>query len=980
MKKPTRARHSELLAVLRGELKEFQVQLINALNKPVTGAEHAESADTLEGKTPAEIQVLAMNEVTKHTSKLGQNVHGLDPHDLDTYNKQEFDKSFDSLMDLDSGVPLDFYGDREFLPPAVTGSFESGSTSVPYGAVAMMLEDNGTLMILRSGTDGDTSGVFYSYLRNAQTETDIDANLVMSNARYHPAYFPDGMSAKAILSGTQDLIIGIMKNDVTGAHTGYFISMTNNTMDQTKHTGIFVPLNGFIQLGEPRPALWQIPFGFIKGNYAYILHDLRSEGKLGHRVWRINRAELISGNFTSATQIKGWTINRGTAGNVARDDIVLFDNINDAVIKSGKPHTVYNADNGNDMPIALKRDNGTVSVLYSPYIQLAPDDLLSNIGSQHWYMRYEFDEVTKTIDASKYWNNKVKTIYPVGGVIIGNGDSAAVSPGNVFSHPKFRNNQDSSCLYTTVFNQMWLWTSISFVSGGRTLVRLTFADDKDPAEMLDGKVDALSVVSTVPVGRYGSAVTTVYRSGGALGENVLVCKNNQLVDGKLLFNWVRVGFSGSPTFQYSSVTGNYAFKGFAPTTDRKGQKQMGWADDQLDRMVTEASPGVSKNHKGRFSSWHNETSRAENITTNGVQSGAITCPRAVIRALETQIEADLRSKGYRPYTASANSYFALELIIPQAYTDMPAFAYGSWINEDRYVYNFIYSVTIAGTRQAITNASIIASSATVVKFVATAGTMLGMASLEDCAPNTLRRVNGGFVAALGECNNLAVVGNGCRPVYLATYTTATGKWAIVEDDIYWDYFNETAPMGWYNFPSRGLYFGFSSEFTYGQVDCGSKLLATPACTTDMPQFGPSALRFRAGSPDYGIVLLSQRVVNAWTVYFSDDSPAMLDGFYYTVQPLTHVLDSITAANKTFHVWLVRSGDTLEYRIVDSSIVPPSGKSLYLGYFTTNNTGIETIKIEKRVAVGGMMLSADPRGNAIPLTSGTPNNAGRLNWR
>lgn len=978
MTKPTRERHSELLATLRGELNEFQVQFIAALNRPVVSAESAESADMLEGKTPAEIQALAMAEVTTHTNKLGVNVHGLDPHVIDTYNQQEYDASLDLMMDVDSGVPLDFYGDREFLPPAVTGSFESGSNATPYSGVAMLLEDNGTLMILRSGTDGDTAGVFYSYLRNAQTETDIEKNLVMSNVPYRPAYFPDGMSAKAVFNGNQDLIIGIMKNDVTGEHTGYFISMINGTMDQTKHTGIFVPNGNFLTVGKPQPAMYGVPFGFIKGNYAYILQDLRADGKIGHRVWRINRNELITGNFTAATQIKGWSINRGASGTVARDDIVLFDTVEDAVIKSGKSHLVWEPPNGNEMTVALKRDDGSVGILQAPYIQYAPTDNLTNVIDNHWYFVYEFDEVNKVIDVSKYWNNKIKSNYPASGDIVVT-PGAGYIPREQFGYPRYRNRADTSSLYTTAYNQMWLWTSIAYASSDRTLLRFTYADGLDPVAILQGNVDPATAASAAPIGRYGSPVTSTYRMAGNLAENVLYCKNIGLLDGVSKLYWVRVGLSGQPTFQYSSVTGTYAFKGFAPTTDRKDEKTLKWSDDQLYRLVTEASPGVMKNHKGRFSSWFDEPTRAGDVNSNGVASGSIGFPTSLLRTLETQIEADLRAKGYKPYAGVVGRYLAFDVIIPQAYTDLPAFVYGTWANEDRYAYNFVYSLNISGTRQAVTGASIVTAGSAIAKFLASNATLTSLYALVDTGPVCLRRVNGGFAAALGESTNLGKVGDGCRPTYLATYTAATSTWSIVEDQIYWDYFTSTAPMGWFNFPNRGLYFGFSSEFVYGEVDCGSKLIATVACVNDMPIYGAATLRGRAMAPETGIILLSQRVVNAWTVYFSDDTPAMLDGYYREVKPYTHVMDS-SAANKTFHVWLVREGDELVYRIVESSTAAPAGKSLYLGYFTTNDTGIAVIAVEKRVAVGGMMLSPDARGSAIPLTSGTPNNAGRLNWR
>lgn len=198
-------------------------------------------------------------------------------------------------------------------------------------------------------------------------------------------------------------------------------------------------------------------------------------------------------------------------------------------------------------------------------------------------------------------------------------------------------------------------------------------------------------------------------------------------------------------------------------------------------------------------------------------------------------------------------------------------------------------------------------------------------------------------------------------------------------NVYWDYWNGTAPAGWVNLPSRGLYYVLSSEFIYSEIDCGTKMIATLFADNSMSTLNVNELRARSVDPAYGFVMMSQRVVSAWTVYFADETPAMLDGYYSLVQPLNYALNPATDANKTFYVWLVRSGAALTYAVTTTN-QPPSSPSLYLGYFTTTNTGLNLIDVRKRVAVDGKMLSPDARGSSIPLTSGTPNSYGRLNWK
>lgn len=979
MSKPSSEVITEGLAALKGELRDFKVELDKALKKPTKLADYADSADKLEQKTPAQVSQLAVDEVNKHINKKGVNVHGLDPHTLGAYNKQEYDADFDLLMDVSSGVPLDFYGDREFLPPGVTGSYESGSNTTPWDNVAMMLEDNGTLMILRPGTDGDSAGVYYSYLRNAMTETDINGNLLMSNVEYRPAYFPDNMAAKAILSGTQDIICGVMKNKVTGDHTGYFISLTNNTMDMTKHTGIFVPNGNFLDVKGPFPGLYHIPFGFIKGNYVYILHDLHREGKIGHRVWRLNKNELITGNFTSATQIKGWTINRGVGGVVTNDDIVIFDSIQEATVNQGKPSTSVLATNGSTMGTAITRDNGNTGVMCSYYCQWYPGDNLVSVLGQQLYYSYEFNE-NKQIDVSKYHASKTTMVYDSTGWH----PQASASQQNWAhnNHQRQQNGQSTDSIYSTVYNQLWLWTTVSYVTqlGNLWLHRFTYDEKADNLEVLAGFHDLTSHNYGAPVGKYGSPLTSTYRAVSSVGDDTVNVFNYGRLNGIAKTFYVRSKLIGEPTFQYSSVTGNFAWKGFAPTADRLSTDDLGFTDWNFQMLLNEGSPGVGRTSHGRFTSWYPDfTSRFAQFDGNMNGSGEITCPKAVMDSLQTQIMTNLGSRGFSQWPEPTGlAKFCFELVIPQIYTDMAPFVIGSIVNNaDRSHHLFIYNVNISGSRQAITGASIIAGSFFSVRNDATVGTILGLSANPNSGQTAIRRVTGGFMVGFAADHAYHIVGNGGRAMMLLK--CIGGVWSV-NGNVYWDYWSGTAPAGWVNLPNRGLYYVLSSEFIYGEIDCGSKMIATLAAQNTPTDWNVNELRSRALQSSYGFIMLSQRVVTAWTVYFSDDTPAMLDGDFYIVKPLSYNLNPATDGNKTFHVWLVKQGSDLVYKVVATSTTPPAGRSLYLGYFTTTSTGLNSIQIAKRVAIDGNMISPDARGSSIPVTSGTPNTYGRLNWK
>ena len=972
----------ETIAAVDAEFEHFKDELKTALDKPVETAEHADTADTLEGKTPAEVSALLVDEVTKHTSKLGVNIHGIDGYQLGSYTGAQFDEKFDKMLDYSSGIPLDFYGDREFIPPAVTGSFESGSNTTPWNAVAMMLEDNGTLTILRSGTDGDNAGVYYSYLRNAMTEPDMANQLMMTNVEYRPAYFPAGQMAKAILSGTQDLVIGVMKNTATGAHTGIFISLTNNTLDATKHTGVIIPLGGFITPPVPQPGLLARPFGFIRGDYVYILHDIRAEGKMGHRVWRIAKNDLITGVFNGATRITGWNINRGPngGGTVVRDDILLGDSFYDIVNRVGKAHTIIQATNGSDTPTAITEDNGATSVYWVQYMQYWPTDNLVAIGSDHWSFNYDFNEVTKAVDFSKYYDDKLTTTYDTLGNPIYPMTCPASPPRGLGTHFENIFGQDTTSIYTTVFNQMWLWTTVTYTAVSKTMRRFQYPENIRPVTALEGFTAPTSTAAVNPFGNFGSALTNTYMGGGALDEDLVICYNQaKYPNGGVGSVYVRSKLEGEPTFQYSSVTGNYAFKGFAPTNDRKSHLDLGVPFTNFVRQFNEASPGVKKISQARFSSLEpNELSRYADIDRDVKGSGQVTIAAGLMASLRAPIIANMASRGRTLYVPpGGNEMLSYELYIPQAYTDAPAFIVGVFGDVTRYTYHFIYSVTITGTRQNVLTATIIPSSYAAVRFDQVGATLMSMQLDPNGGQTALRRVAGGFMLAVDDGTVVSQIGNAGKAMYLARW--ANGVWAINDAPPLYNYYSSVAPSAWINLPNRGLFYGVSSEFVYGEIDAGTKMVAALVATTAAVTTTASQMQVRAKASATGIVMISQRVVSAWTVYFADTIPAMLDGFYYSVQPTTYELNSATDGNKTFYVWLVRTGDTIGYQIVVGSTAPPAGHVLYLGYFTTTVTGINLIDVRKRVAIDGYLISQEPRGSAIPTTAGTPNSYGRLAW-
>jgi len=973
------------LAAVAAGFRHFKTELAAALARPADRTQHADYADTLEHKTAAQVQAQLLAEVTAHQNKKGQNIHKDLPGSLGSYDKAEYDASLDLILDADSGVPMSFYGDREFLPPNITGSFESGSNLTPWGYVAMMMEDNGTLMMLRTGTDGDSKGVYYSYIRNAQTETDL-SKIIMSNTRYEPAYFPASLRAMAILHGSQDLIIGVMCNKSDGARNGYFVSLTNNTMDHTKHTGFFIPegylfnvtLKQYMETPSvPGPGLRSVPMGYVKAGWAYFLIDLFDEGKIGYRVWRCPVANLISGVLGGFERVTGWTINRGSGGVIGSADLVLFDSPAAPFILTGAPAGLHSLTNASPCRQAMVREDGRVNIFQQFYQQFYSGDGATGELGKNYIFNFLIPD-NKVIDVARYYNQKAVINYS--GSQFTFNDSPAAPLIEVGRYLSTVGGQSAASIYTTKFNQMWVYQTVTYYTA-RTLYRIDHDQNADPFTIFDARTPwGPKTLGLNVTGRYGSGLTESFAAHSNIGDNVVSCVNSSRNAANQFGRWgVRCVLEGNPDYQYSSVTGGSAFRGFAPTKNRYQLSALGIPEGNAIQLLNEAHPGGSFVSQARFISRDGPLVRSYNIDTNMNGSGTVQTSAAVMNSLKQQIVSALGARGiglyYGPNTAE-NVLF--ELVVPQMYGGLPPFVSGLFIGSDRVTRMFLCSVDIAGSRQNVTAASLQTGTFTYVNSQIAMGISISLDYWPEAGQTVIRATSNGFTLGLSPAVVNLVSGDREQLLIMATWTG--GAWAFVGSP-YWNYV-QVAPAGFLNFPSRGLYFTKTSEFIRGQIDCGTKMIGTLVSTSEPPSQGIGELYDgRISDINSSIVIVSQKTVSAWTVYFSDEAPAMLDGVFQLIGQTTYELTPGVDINKTYHVWIVKINGVLSYKIVESSTATPVAEaSLYLGYFTTTNAGLNAVITAKRVAIGGMVLARASQGSGIPLTSGTPNTPGRLNWR
>lgn len=976
------------LAEMKAEIEEFTSHIQSGKGTVITYPDLVDDAESMGGHLADEIMDELLARARAHIDAKGVNVHNVTPYSLGTWNKDQFDNRLVGMLSRNSDIPLSFYGDREYLPPSVTGSFESSVNWTPYGMMTMFLEDNGTLMMLRTGSDGASSGVYYSYLRNATAvSNEAFADPVMTNAEYRPSYFPTGQKAGAVLFGNKDILIGVMVSSVnTAAILGYFISLTNGTYDMTKHTGIVIPANGFLRTRSNGRHVFGAPIGFIRGDRVFVLTNLDYDDPEvgGYKVFTIPLNDLVTGIFTGATPVTQWTINRGTAGVVTRthlqfcDDVLGYINTTDRRI-----NVVENVNYGN-RPGYVDRDPATDNqqvVAYTTSQMNVDGSFISSIATvQPWVFEIT---TSKVIDVAKYFNNR--PTYGINSSQTGwtYGGGYKPRPANGYMNKFYAQHYTTRTFYSRETGIVFTYDTFDLITE-RYLGRYKYPLSATFDDIFNGNIAANSGVAVQFESQFPSPVSCLFGSITNYGDYTLTGKNRGWnKQGKLDYMYFKAQVTGSPTYNYSSIS-NLMLKGFKPGGPRSWIADDPTAIQKLDNTVNETDSSGWQVSTGRWDTkyWLNRPGFGQ-ITTSQVGLDPLTCGSGVPNALRNQIRSYFQARGLSALNWQGGESTWCDLVVPQRYTDLPAFVYGHHIASDRKAYFFIATVTLSGSRKAVAGASLNTSTMEYVAQPAGAGTCtrVGTSTLKGCGGQiAIRRVTGGFAIGIATTDRYEYDGSSNGTVALITYRS--GSFNIVDNVVDYDNQDYTV-INWLNYQSYGLMVSASSENHRWTLDGGTKMCGVVACTTSLPTVDINTLMTRFRSSTYATVMLCTQTASAWTVYFSDPTPAMIDGLYYDMPLYTHELNEVTDANKKFYAWVVRptDSDELQYHITESTEVPTGVQgSLYIGFFTTDANGLKTVSVGKRVAVADIELSTLSAGQSMPVTSGVPATFGRLNWR
>lgn len=184
-------------------------------------------------------------------------------------------------------VPFDImqYGGFGYLPIPALGEY--GAAGIGSGMIVGCVESDGRLVCLRNGADHQSKGVYYWY---AEFRTDGQVEkAVPTSTVYRPSFIEDGDDVAYVLRGGEGVFtLATMKGK-------YYVVLTRNTMDMSKHVGVEIVERNSASLGTYTHT-------FLYKNEVHFHYTYLGNGGCYMRHWSCLVSDIENGNPVTLTQ------------------------------------------------------------------------------------------------------------------------------------------------------------------------------------------------------------------------------------------------------------------------------------------------------------------------------------------------------------------------------------------------------------------------------------------------------------------------------------------------------------------------------------------------------------------------------------------------------------------------------------------------------------------------------------------------------
>lgn len=936
------------------------------------------------GKTKSQLAAAVRQAADDHAARTGSAVHADTYSNVNIHSKESFEAVEKTLIPK-GNLPISRYGSQNYLPPGIQGSFEGGTTGLKFVATAVILEGDGTVVYLRNGTDGASQGVYYAFAEDASQRV---TSPIRTGRRYHPSWFPAGTKALGVIASSSSCIVGQLQN-ADGAPGDFFVAMTNGTYDDTKHTGGIIPAAHATEM-----VLNAASEIFVAGDTVYHMSCSVTQGALVTQpydilVWTMPKTALANangGNLTF-TQVTDITTEGFSGVTYPAMDRMRFA----AMIQS-----VDASDNPIVRRIGTRWSSNIVFYYYTNTMVSAMDEATGVIRTKIYHQ----SRIVTTRDAPysptgfSFTYNPVTKVAKLDPFFVGRENTITDDvPIPTYSGPLFELFDWDKLASTGPYKKdyafdeagnVWcmlisnLVDTLTVQAGTVTNWTTKFA----ALEIGKATITQKGALSIRP--SFGTAIgSSIYASQFVAADKLYLHADGVTKAGAYRRGIVSTTLVGDGSYVYDSVYRG-TIRGYEPSPVRDFFADIGLDDANYYTTVNEvSSDGSYLLHTQRFVAIYGSASVLnrlvghKKINTDFSLGAEVTCSEAALLSAGGQINTKLMAQG-QPRTNA----FCVELIIPIGNGVPPFISMLGW-TETGNMYVLICQVSL--TRDAAGNVTnITAGTPEAPYFVYSTGTTTGISMgtqhLNNVGPVAMYDNGSDVLIGISQPAYMLVPGGSPQASIAFRWNKAEGKF-VCRPNYSQRTFNVFSGGTGRHFVAHSvLGFGFcwNTQGEGGYSDETTKLNFQPIGTTAAEL---DAWDGQSASPvETWVCLASQKPAEGWVLYFSEETPVVINGNYY-ILPVGNIdLRTIIAdaANRTFYVYVRVVSGVAQY-VVQTGQTAESATNMLVGTVTTDATRIVAINAEKVTRIVNARISITARGSAIPVSTGLPRQTGKLSW-
>lgn len=924
------------------------------------------------GTTLTDLQTQSTAFITPHTANKA-NPHGLTPEQLDSYTSETFKAMIEQR--LGSGIiPISRYGDLSYIPPGISGNFEGATTVKVTGgpqnnreSYSFQLEDNGTLVFLRNGTNGSTYGVYYGYVIDA-AQAFAGRTIKFTNRKYNPPFVPAGQSVQYLYQGGTGVLAGRFGDGTSTGMKQCFIALTNTTLDDINHVGVFLDAKWEDILTMSECVIVKNKLWIIYNPYATPSENGKAEDPLEYRIYSIPLDQFGSGNTVEPAletmgECTGW-------GGVKYNNGHLRFAEKTEAVDPAVPAMIYHLDNGGKWyggsrhilgsgrimtQSGLSPDGTSLRVMTYQVCRYAPASGGLFPNQIAWSFSINLDNMTAKLDNGQTAMT-IKSPAPATlaytGTIVGSNLMSFISNGGGQDFSERIYLTDTGLIFTSL---------ISYNPSGDD--RVYRGQWNNFTSIYDALAPNNAVVDKIPQSRltllqprsFGSVIGDALDAFRLVpGNQAIVLTRNALGYNRLaMFRLKPVGEEFTPNYSYKSVTMDYEYKGFAPTVDRQDVNQALTIPKIINQVfeLDKTSYSVSGSVLSNIGTYN---SRYVSIDANLVTSGSVSMTMDQLNALRDEI---LSAAGLLASPALPGA--SIEVIIPQ-HKAMPPYAIVSIALVDTTRFTIMALVTLSSKTGVIASAKLASIIRSFPIGALPNSTMVNWDQTDACRQGAhwIYETETDFICWSSSAFRFQSTSGGTMPSGGFYYSKATGA---ITSPILGQRAPGIASSRVCALPGLGVGTMYPADFT-------TKLtFRTNTKTSDTGASWPH------NQPDSdALCVVSQEVAQGWIVYFTDETPVLLNGTPGVLAQTQVDLNTIKAdpRNTKFYVYVTYVNGNMQYRI-SATYLAETAYLLLIGTVTTGDGGITTMDVTKVTTFAGKRLSVSAVGQAIPVTAGLP---------